>query len=112
VLDPFHRPRSRLSEIPALDGVPMRVEAMERYAPLQHCILCTQTKGGTYTICTACYTTQMRFIERMLLEIRPHIDGRRSGSIRRWTTPIMCAPSGVRSGRSRSAAAAWRSAWR
>ncbi|HEX6372885.1 MAG TPA: hypothetical protein VF006_28440 [Longimicrobium sp.] len=74
VLDPFHRPRPRLSEIPALDGVPMRVEAMERYAPLQHCILCTQTKGETYTICAGCYTTQMRFIERMLLEIRPDID--------------------------------------
>ena len=74
VLDPFHRPRPRLSEIPALDGVPIRVEAMERYAPLQHCILCTQTKGETYTICAGCYTTQMRFIERMLLEIRPDID--------------------------------------
>lgn len=74
VLDPSHRPRLRLSETPALDGVPLVVEVLDRYPPLQHCILCTQTKGETYTICAGCYTTQMRFIERMLLEIRPDID--------------------------------------
>lgn len=74
VLDPSHRPRPRLSETPALDGVPLVVEVLDRYPPLQHCILCTQPKGETYTICAGCYTTQMRFIERMLLEIRPDID--------------------------------------
>jgi hypothetical protein len=74
VLDPLHRARPRLAELVALDGVPLQVEMLDRYPPLQHCILCTQTKGETYTICAGCYTTQMRFIERMLLEIRPDID--------------------------------------
>ncbi len=71
VLDPFHRPRPRLGETVALDGVPLLVEVLDRYPPLEHCILCGGSKGETYTICAGCYTTQARFAERMLLEILP-----------------------------------------
>jgi hypothetical protein len=74
VLDPFHQPRPRLSETPALDSVPLRVEVLDRYPPLERCILCGGAKGETYTICAGCYTTQARFAERMLLEILPGLD--------------------------------------
>lgn len=74
VLDPTHRPRPRLHETPPLNGVPLVVEVLDRYPPLERCILCGGAKGETYTICAGCYTTQSRFAERMLLEILPDLD--------------------------------------
>lgn len=73
VLDPGHRPKPRLGDLNALDGVPLRVEVMDRYAPLEHCILCMQSIGETYTLCAGCYTTQMRLIERSVLELHPDL---------------------------------------
>ncbi|HET6229267.1 MAG TPA: hypothetical protein VFE05_04250 [Longimicrobiaceae bacterium] len=73
VLDPGHQPKPRLSELRALDGVPLLVDVLDRYPCLERCILCGGAKGETYTICAGCYTTQLRYAERALLQLLPDI---------------------------------------
>lgn len=76
VLDPAFRPRPHLGEFMLLDGVPLVVDELDRYAPLQGCILCSGPKGEGYTICAGCWTTQTRFLERMMLDILPDVEER------------------------------------
>lgn len=74
VLDPEFRPKPHLGEFMLLDGVPLVVDVLDRYAPLQGCILCSGPKGESYTICAGCWTTQSRFSERMMLDVLPDVD--------------------------------------
>jgi hypothetical protein len=74
VLDPGFRPKPHLGEFMLLDGVPLVVDVLDRYAPLQGCILCSGPKGESYTICAGCWTTQSRFSEQMMLDVLPDVD--------------------------------------
>jgi hypothetical protein len=76
VLDPDHMAKPLLPELRAIDGVPLLVETMDRFPPLERCILCGGAKGETYTICAGCYTTQSRFFEHALLQLLPDIEER------------------------------------
>ncbi|HEU0299236.1 MAG TPA: hypothetical protein VFR37_07280 [Longimicrobium sp.] len=74
VLDPLYRPPPLITEISAIDGVPLHVVVRERYTPLERCILCGGAKGETYTICAGCYTTQLRFAEQRMLAMHPGME--------------------------------------
>lgn len=75
VLDAEYVLRRSLAEFIAFDSVPLEVEELDRYAPLQNCVPCGGSKGERYTICTGCWTTQIRFSE-LMLSILPNVDER------------------------------------
>lgn len=74
VLDPESRARRTLASFIQMDGVPLVVEEVDRYAPLLRCILCGGSKGETYTICAGCWTTQTRYLERKMLSVLPDVN--------------------------------------
>lgn len=73
ILDLAFVPPRNLAQFVAIDGVPLEVVELDRYAPLQGCILCGGPKGESYTICAGCWTTQTRLYEREMLKLHPDV---------------------------------------
>jgi len=85
LLDPRYVPAPTLAKVLAVDGVPLVVEVLDPIPPLQGCLTCGGPKGETYTICAGCWTTQVRCLERAMLDVLPGCSEREFGGFKALT---------------------------